>query len=73
VGKVEIYDRNGRLIRKLATNELLGKKGSFSWNGINDDGEKARLGIYLILIEAFHPNGEKETFKETAVLGGRLD
>lgn len=73
VANVSIYDRNGRLAKQLINNELLGKEGVFTWNGTTDDNEKARLGVYIILIETFHPNGEKEIFKETAVLGGFLD
>tara|TARA_R110002072_G_scaffold213807_1_gene371013 strand:+ start:557 stop:3178 length:2622 start_codon:yes stop_codon:yes gene_type:complete len=73
VANVAIYDSNGRLIRHLVNNELLGNEGRFIWDGTTDDNQKARIGIYIISFEAFHPNGEKQLFKETAVVAAFLD
>ncbi len=73
VANVSIYDRSGRLIKRLVQNELLGGQGNFIWDGINDDNQKARIGIYIILFEAFNTQGDKEVFKIPAVLAGYLD
>lgn len=73
VANIDIFDRNGRLVKSLVKNELLGNKGSFNWDGTTDDNTKARIGIYLILIEAFNSRGDKEVFKEVVVVAGRLD
>ena len=72
VANVSVFDKNGRQVRSLVKNQLLGKKGTLSWNGITDDNAKARIGIYFIYFEAFHPNGNKEDFKEAIVVAGRL-
>jgi hypothetical protein len=67
--KVRIYDRYGRLVRKLAEARPAGFEGSLIWDGLNDEGLKNRIGIYVILIEAFNSsNGSKKAFKETAVI-----
>ncbi|MBX2958964.1 MAG: lamin tail domain-containing protein [Flavobacteriales bacterium] len=72
VANIVIYDAKGRLIKNLLLNELLGTKGTFSWDGINENNEKAAIGIYVIYFEAFKLNGETKKFKKTGVLGGHL-
>lgn len=67
--RVRIYDRYGRLVRKLAHSHHAGFSGSLKWNGRNNDGVTGRIGIYIIHIEAYNSsNGDKRLFKETAVL-----
>lgn len=72
VGTIRIYDSNGRDVRELATNELLGLTGTFTWDGTTDKGEKARIGAYVILFEAFNTTGDVSRYKFTTILGGRL-
>lgn len=72
IANVTIFDRNGRLIRSLVKNEILGNEGTFSWDGITDNNEKARIGIYVIFFEALTTSGQQEVFKETVVVAGRL-
>ncbi|MEQ8907863.1 MAG: lamin tail domain-containing protein [Vicingaceae bacterium] len=73
VANVKIYDRGGRLIKDLIKNELLGAKGTFSWDGVTEDGSKARVGIYVLYFEAFNPSGDQEVYKETFVVAAQLD
>lgn len=72
VANIVVYDAKGRLIKNLLLNELLGTKGTFSWDGINENNEKAAIGIYVIYFEAFKLDGETKKFKKTGVLGGHL-
>lgn len=72
VATIRIYDANGRPVRELATNELLAITGTFTWDGTTDKGEKARIGMYVILFEAFNTSGNVSTHKLSTVLGGRL-
>ncbi|PKP46597.1 MAG: hypothetical protein CVT95_06805 [Bacteroidetes bacterium HGW-Bacteroidetes-12] len=73
VATIVIYDAKGRLVRNLIKNELLGTKGTFSWDGINENREKSRIGIYIIYVEVFKLDGTTQSFKKTAVLAGRFD
>ena len=73
VVSVEIYDKAGRKVKSLVQNELVGSKGTFSWDGITDDNDKARVGIYIALIKAFNTNGDEEVFKEVIVVASFLD
>jgi len=68
VATMTIYDSGGRLVRHLSRNQLLGTNGSFVWDGISDEGEKAGVGIYLIYTELFSAKGSTKHFKRTCVL-----
>ncbi|MDF2436023.1 MAG: hypothetical protein K0Q95_399 [Bacteroidota bacterium] len=72
VANVIIYDSKGRLVKNLIRNELLGINGTFSWDGITDEKEKARIGIYIIFTEVFDVKGNVKHFKKTCVLAGKL-
>ncbi len=69
---VRVYDAAGRKVRDLLNNELFGTAGSFSWNGITNDNEKARVGMYVLFIEVTQPNGEVKKFKESCVIATRF-
>ena len=68
VGNAFVYDNRGRLIKSILTNELLNSEGKFTWDGINQYGQKAAIGIYLIYFECFSINGEVLNFKCTTTL-----
>mgnify|MGYP005849458711 CR=1 FL=1 len=72
VGNITIYDSNGRLVKKIMQNELLGSSGTISWNGINDNNERATIGIYIIYFEIFDLNGKVLKYKKTCVLASQL-
>jgi hypothetical protein len=69
---IVIYDASGRLIRNLVKNELLGTSGTFSWDGITNENEKARIGIYVIYFEVFDLKGNTKHYKKSAVLARKL-
>lgn len=73
VATVSIYDDRGRLVRALTKSELLGMQGSFAWDGLADDNQKASIGTYILLFEAFNAlNGDLFTQKKAFVLAGKL-
>lgn len=69
---VYIYDSKGRQVRYLIRNEQLPQDGSFSWNGVNDDNEKAAIGIYIVYVELFNLSGKVNKYKLTCTLAGKL-
>ena len=70
---VTIYDAQGRLTRSLVRNETLATNGFFQWDGLNDRGQKAAVGYYVVQIELLKPNsGEKQDYRKTVVLGARF-
>ncbi len=68
LARIMIFDVSGRLIRTLVNNELLGSSGSYSWDGLGDDRQKAAAGIYIILVELTDIRGRVKRYKETAVV-----
>ncbi len=71
--RIRIFDRYGRLVRNLVHGETAGFEGSHIWDGRTDDGQTGRIGIYIILLEAYNSSqGERLQFKETAVLARKF-
>jgi len=73
IANVTIFDPQGKEVRKLIRNEVLGTTGTFSWNGITDTNMKARTGIHIVFIEIFNLSGQVETFKKVCVVATRLN
>jgi hypothetical protein len=69
---VYIYDSKGRQVRYLIKNEQLSQDGTLSWNGINDENEKAPIGIYVVYVELFNLSGKVNTYKLSCTLAGKL-
>jgi len=70
---VRIYDRYGRLVRELADGKQAGLEGQLIWDGRKDDGGRNRIGIYIVVFEAYNSSsGSNKSFKETVVLARRL-
>ncbi len=67
---ISIYDSRGRLVINLSNNILLELEGQQIWDGIDQKGNKANIGIYIIYIEVVNLNGNVEHHKLTAVLAG---
>jgi hypothetical protein len=71
--RIRIYDVTGRQIRRLVQNEPSGSTGSVLWNGLDDDGRRVRIGMYIILLEALDNfGGTVRTMKDVAVVARRL-
>lgn len=67
--RIRLFDRYGRLVRKLAESHPAGFEGSVIWDGRMDNGQNNRIGIYIVLVEAYNSsNGKGQTFRETVVI-----
>ena len=64
VANVKIVDQQGREVRRIASNELLGTEGFFRWDGDLANGSPARTGYYLVWIEVYDVEGTVKTFKK---------
>ncbi len=70
--QAKVLDAEGRLVKTLFNNDLLATEGFFRWDGDTDRGGVARIGIYILWVQLFHPDGSVKVFKETCVVAGRL-
>ncbi|MGE0587017.1 MAG: lamin tail domain-containing protein [Cyclobacteriaceae bacterium] len=68
---VKIFDQQGRLIRTIANNQILGTTGSFRWEGEQEDGTRARAGYYLVWFEIFDSSGNVKTFRKRVIIASR--
>ena len=73
LGTLTVYDDEGREVKKILNNELLGMFGSATWDGMTKDQHKANVGIYVAVFEAFSLNGQSAVNKRKAfVVASRL-
>jgi hypothetical protein len=71
LANITVFDMEGRLVKQLVQNFSLASQGLIHWDGTNDTGQKARMGIYVMRIELFTPKGEHRIEKLSCVLAGR--
>ena len=67
----QILDGRGRPVRSLVRNALLGLEGSWVWNGLDDQGRKLPLGVYIVYTDLFNL-GKTRQFKQSIVLARKL-
>jgi hypothetical protein len=73
LGKAQIFDDRGRLVRTIFTNELMGTSGTFTWDGLTDSQVKASIGVYVLVVEVFSTDGGVFFTKQKAItLAGKL-
>lgn len=72
VATMKVFDIAGREVRTLMNNELLGTSGAVSWDGLMEGNELARIGPYIIYMEAYDLAGNVEKFRKSVVLAHRL-
>ncbi|MFQ5824035.1 MAG: lamin tail domain-containing protein [bacterium] len=73
VVNIKIYDLRGRLIRFLSNNQPSGARNSVVWDGKDDANQRARIGIYIVFLQALNAEaGLLKTARKTVVLAGKL-
>lgn len=67
--RVRIYDTAGRLVRTLEEARLVAQTGELVWDGRGDQGERLRMGPYIVHLEAVdEAEGRIETYRAPVVL-----
>jgi len=69
---IEIFDNRGRTIRELKDNFFVGNSALITWDGATDEGTKATIGTYIILVTVLEADGSQTEYKLVCVLGGQL-
>jgi hypothetical protein len=72
IANIMVFDSRGRRVKRLASNMLLGTSGSIQWDGADDAGRRAKMGAYVIFIEAFDLKGNVNRYKKTVVVATKL-
>jgi hypothetical protein len=69
---ITIYDAKGRLVKTLVKSRYVAGLETCSWDGSNDNNQKAAIGIYMVYAELFDDAGKAKHYRRTAVLGAKL-
>ena len=72
LANIFIYDMEGKLVKRLAINELLSKEGQIKWDGETEEKLVAPVGTYIIYIELIDPDGGVKKFKKLCVLADKF-
>ena len=56
---IDAYTRHGAHICNIADNQLLNPQGYTLWNGTNSDSQTIAAGLYVLVVQAVHPDGRK--------------
>jgi hypothetical protein len=65
---IRVFDSEGRFVKNLLRNEMIGNSGSIIWDGISEDDLRLNTGIYIVWMEVFSEAGNVEQFKGVVVL-----
>jgi gliding motility-associated-like protein len=65
---IKIFDSEGRVLKNILNNEMIGNSGNTTWDGTSEGGLQLNTGMYIVWMEVFSDNGNAERFKEVIVL-----
>lgn len=71
VATIRIFNMNGRMVRALANNQLLGTMGYIEWDGTDDRGAVVETGYYFIVADMFTTDGNTKRFRCKVVVATR--
>ncbi len=71
VANIRVFDANGHNVRRLVQNATLSATGRFRWDGLDDNGHKLPVGIYVVFTEIFNLQGKTKKFKQAVTLARR--
>ena len=72
VANCRIFDGAGRQVKYLVRNAVLGRKGYWTWDGLDDQGARLPIGVYIVLTEIFNLQARQYRFKNCIVLARPL-
>ena len=68
LSNITIFDEQGRLVKALERNAWLGTNGSFVWDGSDENGNRCRIGNYVVYIEVYNTKGSMQIIKKVVTL-----
>ena len=73
MANIRIYTEDGIEIRRLANNLMIGVQDIVEWDGLMENHQKAKIGIYIVKVELFGLKSKRRQFKAACVLTDRLE
>ena len=68
LANILIFDSRGRSVCSLVNNGYMGTKGSWTWNGLDDQNQLLPSGPYIIHMTFLHLSGKKEVVKKVVAV-----
>lgn len=57
LANIDVFDGNGRFIKRIASNHLMGRSDSIFWDGYDSGNNLSRSGIYVIFVKLIRSDG----------------
>jgi hypothetical protein len=73
IANATIYNDRGILIKHLAKNATLAINGTLVWDGLNNNDQKASVGVYIVYLEVFNLQGVVKKYRKACVLATKLN
>ncbi|QEC41647.1 lamin tail domain-containing protein [Pseudobacter ginsenosidimutans] len=67
-GSVRIFDLDGKPVRQLTANALMGASGHWAWDGLSETKQPLPSGIYIIQVQWFNQEGGTGRWKKAVAL-----
>lgn len=69
VCSISVYDENGRKMRTVCTQTLLGSGGEIRYDAVDDSGRPLRPGLYVIYIDLIRPDRKHKRLRYPLPVG----
>ena len=67
---ISIYNKQGLLVAVLCENELVNSAANWIWNGLDHQGYRLPIGVYILVAETIDERGKVEILKKPIVISG---
>lgn len=68
---IDILDRQGQNVMRLADNQLCGFEERFRWDGLLADGRAVRNDIYVVCMQLWNASGKRKVIRRTVAVTRR--
>lgn len=72
IANIRAYTPEGHMVCNLANNRLIAVNETIEWDGRDEHSQILGLGIYVLLIELFHPDGRKKHYRYPCAITDKL-
>ena len=71
LANITIFNSNGYVVRYLVKNNLLGFKGHWLWDGLDEQKKQLASGAYIVYVELFDLQGHRRSGKYPVTIAGK--
>jgi hypothetical protein len=71
VSNIFVFDMNGRIVSRVANNQLTGTEERIVFKGETSNGVKLGMGIYILVVELVNTDGKRDIFKKSFLVTDR--